>query len=248
MIPDEPVLELTGVGATFGRHAALDGIDLTINRGERVALLGPSGSGKTTLLRLASGALDPTAGRVRVFGHELRCLTSRQRRAVQRRIGSLAQDLDLIEQVRVLHNVNAGRLGNWSVPRALASLLTSRADEEATAGLERVGLAWAAHARTEQLSGGERQRVAIARLLMQRAEVVVADEPVSSLDPTTALDVLGLLGAGATTGTTLVSLHQPEMARHHFTRAVGLRAGRLAFDVSSSDVRSTHLDELYARP
>lgn len=245
--PGPPVLDLLGVGHSFGRHAALTDVDLAVGAGERVALLGPSGAGKSTLLRLLTGALDPDRGEVRVFGDGLARLDGRRRREAQRRVGSLAQDLALVEQVRVLHNVNAGRLGTWSSLRALRALVTTRPEPVVATALEEVGLGWAAHARTEHLSGGERQRVALARLLVQGADVVVADEPVSSLDPTTSERVLGLLCASARTGTAVVSLHQPELARGHFTRMVGLREGRIVLDCRAGDLTSGHLDELYAR-
>ncbi len=243
-----PVLALRGARFVVGGHAALDGVDLEVRAGERVALLGASGAGKSTLLRLLAGSLSPTAGDVHVLGRSLTGLAGAERRQLLGRVASLTQDLALIEQVRVLHNVNAGRLGAWSVSRALRALVTTRPDEVASAALEEVGLGWAAHARVEHLSGGERQRVALARLLVQDADVVVADEPVSSLDPTTSARVLGLLcrpghGGG---GTSVVSLHQPELARDHFTRVVGLRHGRVTLDVRARDLRATHLDELYA--
>lgn len=243
----EPVLEVEDARVVHGSHPALDGVDLRVRSGERVALLGPSGAGKSTLLSLLTGATTPHAGRVRVLGHDLAALPVRRRRQVAARVGSLTQDLDLVEQVRVLHNVNAGRLGRWPLRTALAALLTSRPDAEVRAVLDQVGLPWAMHARTEQLSGGERQRVAVARLLVQRADVVVADEPASSLDPTTAREVLGLLSSSATTGTTVVSLHQPELARGAFTRVVGLRRGRVVLDVPAAELHDAHLDELYAR-
>ncbi len=244
----------------------MDGVDLRVAAGERVALLGASGAGKSTVLRLLSGAISPTDGEVSVLGQPLAGLTGHARRRVLGRVASLTQDLALIEQVRVLHNVNAGRLGVWSVSRALRALVTTRPDEVASTALDEVGLGWAAHARVEQLSGGERQRVALARLLVQDADVIVADEPVSSLDPATSARVLGLLcgpdpasgrgsddapgprsGRAATaTRTTIVSLHQPELARDHFTRVVGLRDGSVVLDVAMSDLRVTHLDELYA--
>ncbi len=243
-----PVLALRGARFVVGGHAALDGVDLQVSAGERVALLGSSGAGKSTLLRRLAGALSPTGGEVRVLGRSLTGLAGAERRQVLGRVASLTQDLALIEQVRVLHNVNAGRLGAWSVSRALRALVTTRPDEVASAALEQVGLGWAAHARVEHLSGGERQRVALARLLVQDADVVVADEPVSSLDPTTSARVLGLLcrPGPAGGGTSVVSLHQPELARDHFTRVVGLRHGRVTLDVRARDLRATHLDELYA--
>ncbi len=241
-----PVLSLHDVSYVVGGHLALDRVDLEVDPGERVALLGASGAGKSTLLRLLAGALDPTSGRVGLLGHELSDLTGSDRRRVLGRVASLTQDLALIEQVRVLHNVNAGRLGAWSAGRALRALVTTRPDEVVTAALAQVGLDWAAHARVEHLSGGERQRVALARLLVQEADVVVADEPVSSLDPTTSARVLGLLCRPGGAGTTVVSLHQPELARDHFTRVVGLRAGRVTLDCAARDLLPAHLDELYA--
>ncbi len=243
---DGPVFALHGVGHSFGGHQALVDVELEVLPGEKVALLGPSGAGKSTLLRLLTGALDPSEGSVHAFGESLGSLDAARRRRQQRRVAGLTQDLALVEQVRVLHNVNAGRLGSWSVPRALRALVTTRADPVATTALQQVDLGWATHARTEQLSGGERQRVALARLLAQDADVVVADEPVSSLDPTTSHRVLRLLCACATTGTAVVSLHQPELARGHFTRMLGLRAGRLVLDLPASELEPGHLEELYA--
>lgn len=245
--PGGVVLELDAVRVVHGQHTALDGVDLRVRAGERVALLGPSGAGKSTLLSLLTGATTPDQGTVRLFGEDLATLPPRRRRRTAARIGSLTQDLALVEQVRVLHNVNAGRLGRWPLRRALVALLTSRPDPRVRAVLDQVGLPWAMHSRTEQLSGGERQRVAVARLLVQEADVVVADEPASSLDPTTARDVLGLLRGSATTGTTVVSLHQPELARHTFTRVVGLRGGRVVLDLPSAELGEGHLEELYAR-
>lgn len=242
-----PVFEVRGVRHAFGGHVALESVDLEVLAGERVALLGPSGAGKSTLLRLISGAIEPTQGEVHVFGEPLAGPEGRRGRSAQRRVASLTQDLALIDQVRVLHNVNAGRLGAWSVQRALRTLVSTRADPVVSTALEEVGLGWATHARTEQLSGGERQRVALARLLVQDADAVVADEPVSSLDPTTSHRVLGLLCASAATGTAVVSIHQPELARDHFTRMVGLRDGRVVLDVPAEDLSVHQLDELYAR-
>ncbi|NYG54400.1 ATP-binding cassette domain-containing protein [Nocardioides perillae] len=241
------VFELRGTVVAYGAHRALDGVDLVVRPGERVALLGPSGSGKSTLLSVLSGAAVPDDGAALLFGEDLAAVGHRRRRTLCAQVGALSQELDLVEQVRVLHNVNAGRLGRWPLRTALSALLTARADDEARRVLEQVGLPWAVHARTEQLSGGERQRVAVARLLVQGAAAVVADEPASSLDPTTARDVLALLPSSASTGTTVVSLHQPELARRTFTRALGLRRGRVVLDLPADELRDHHLDELYAR-
>ncbi|NGO73800.1 ATP-binding cassette domain-containing protein, partial [Streptomyces boncukensis] len=190
-----PAVLLRGAGRRFGPHEALRGLDLTVGAGERVAVLGASGAGKSTLLALLNGALEPTAGSVEVLGEQPALLPPARRRLLQRRIGSVSQDLALIERVRVVHNVNAGRLGHWSTARALASLVWPRSLGAVRDALDRVGLGWALHERTERLSGGERQRVAVARLLVQAPELVVADEPVASLDPVRAADILGLLGS-----------------------------------------------------
>jgi phosphonate transport system ATP-binding protein len=240
-----PVVRLRGAGRVFGSAVALADVDLSIESGECVAILGSSGAGKSTLLSLINGSLSPTSGCVEVFGSDLAQLSSAQLRAVQRRIGSISQRLDLVEQVRVLHNVNAGRLGHWSTLRALLALASPRPDSAVLEALDRVGLAWAVHERTERLSGGERQRVAIARMLVQVPDLVVADEPVSSLDPHRAAAVLDLLQRHTEGQTVVVSLHQPELARIHCTRAIGLRDGRIAFDMPAGNLSTGSVVDLY---
>ena len=245
-----PVVRLVAAGLRFGDREALHGVDLVVTAGERVAVLGASGAGKSTLLALLNASLRPTSGEVQVLGQRPDALPARRLRLLQRRIGTVGQRLDLIDQVRVVHNVNAGRLARWSTPRALLSLVRPLSLDVVQAALARVGMGWALYERTERLSGGERQRVAIARLLVQEPELVLADEPVSSLDPTLAAEILGLLAAPSTPAgdpvTLVVSLHQPELAVRHCTRAVGLRAGRLVFDVPVGELRAELLDELYA--
>ena len=245
-----PAVRLVAAGRRFGDREALQGVDLVVTAGERVAVLGASGAGKSTLLALLNASLRPTSGEVEVLGQQPGALPARRLRLLQRRIGTVGQQLDLINQVRVVHNVNAGRLARWSTPRALLSLVSPRSVDVVEAALARVGMGWALYERTERLSGGERQRVAVARLLVQDAELVLADEPVSSLDPTLAAQILELLAAPTTASgalvTLIVSLHQPQLAVRHCTRAVGLRQGRLVFDVPVSELRAELLDELYA--
>lgn len=246
-----PVLRLAGASRRFGARAALDGVDLVVAAGERVAVLGASGAGKSTLLALLNGSLSPSSGEVEVLGQQPATLSARRLRLLQRRIGTVGQRLDLIDQVRVVHNVNAGQLAQWSTPQAIASLVWPRSLGVVDSALARVGMEWALYERTERLSGGERQRVAIARLLVQQPELVLADEPVSSLDPTLAAQTLELLQLpDAPFGrpvTVVVSLHQPELAIRHCTRAIGLREGRLVFDVAVAELREELLAELYAR-
>ncbi len=240
-----PVVRLTGVSHQYGDHVVLRDLDLTIHEGERIGLLGPSGAGKTTLLALLNGSLTATSGTVEVFGQPVESLNASALRRLQRRVGSLSQRLDLIDQVRVVHNVSAGRLGRWSAARSLASLVWPLEVAEVREALDQVGMGWAVYEHTERLSGGERQRVAIARLLVQRPDLVLADEPVSSLDPARADEILRLLQVPTRQATLVVSLHQPELARRHCTRAIGLRGGELVFDHDASELHERLLADLY---
>lgn len=240
---------LEGVARRFEGTAALVGVDLEVGAGESVALVGPSGAGKTTLLRLLNGSVRPTAGRVEIQGRDLCGLSTRELRAVRSRIGFVHQDLSLIPNLRVSHNVLAGRLGRQGFLAALRSmLLPRRADlERAYELLERVGIAEKLFERTDTLSGGQQQRVAIARALFQDPGAILADEPVSSVDPARAEDTVKLLvDVSRERGSTLVmSLHNLELARAHFPRLVGLRGGKVAFDRASDRVDEGSFRALY---
>lgn len=160
------MFELDHAGKRFGALHALDDITLRIAPGERVALVGPSGAGKSTLLALLNGTHVPSSGTVRVLGHELQHLRSRARRAVQRQIGTVYQQFALVDNLQVIHNVNAGHLGRWSTPKALVSLVWPLEAETARHALQTVGIPDKLYARTATLSGGQQQRVAIARVLV----------------------------------------------------------------------------------
>ena len=216
----------------------LEPLDLRIAVGERVALLGASGAGKTTLLSLANGSLQPDQGLVQWRGQAIRTLPRRRRME----IGTLWQDLRLIEELTVSRNVNAGALGRHSLIWALRNLLQPLEwreclDVVTAAGLEPELMDTAVN----RLSGGQRQRVALARLLRQEPLLVLADEPLSALDPVLAETVLnGLLNQAGC----LVSLHRPDLV-HRFDRVIGLRQGRLVLDASTGDVRSDVIAWLY---
>ena len=210
------LLSLDGLAvAPAGASAPiLGGIGLTLNRGECLALVGRSGAGKTTLLRTIAGLLPPHAGTISFAGRD------------RGGIALIAQHHDLVETLRVDKNVLAGALGRMSTWGALRLLLYTKKDElaEAEQALTMVGLGGMARRRTAELSGGERQRVAVARALVQAPALLLADEPVASLDPTTAEAVLGLLtGLARSTGTGLIcALHQPDLARRFCDRVVPL--------------------------
>ncbi|HYN92940.1 MAG TPA: ATP-binding cassette domain-containing protein [Pilimelia sp.] len=220
------------------------GVDLVVGPGERVALVGASGAGKSTLLALANGSVLPTAGSVRVLGTELGARPPRRLRA---RVGTVHQSLELVGRLRVVHDVNAGRLAEWSAARAAWSLVRPQGLPEVLAALERVGLADRAFERTERLSGGQRQRVAVARLLVQQPDLVLADEPASALDPVLADRALTLLGelALARGGALVAALHDPGLVRRHCDRVVGLADGRVVLDRPVAALSATDLAGLY---
>lgn len=244
---DHPVFELRDVRRRFGATEALAGVDLTVRPGERVALAGPSGAGKTTLIALLNGTLVPTSGTLRIFGRSSAGMSRGELRRLQRRIGTVYQQFHLVDELRVVHNVNAGRLAEWSLARAALSLVAPREVEATRRVLERVGLAHKLHARTADLSGGEQQRVALSRVLAQDPDVVLADEPIASLDRANAREVMDLIRDLVTERgrTAVFSLHDMSFALSHCERVVGLRGGRVLFDERADDVTPEMTDELY---
>lgn len=233
----------------FPAVAALDRISLDIAPGEQVAFVGPSGSGKTTLLRLLHGTIRPTDGIVRVLTKDPSRLSSAQLRELRSRIGFVHQDLSLVPNLRVLQNVLSGRMGRQSLLSSLRiMLLPSNAEtDEVHRLLDRVGIEEKLYQRTDQLSGGQQQRVAIARALHQQPEALLADEPVSSVDPARARDTVQLLTEiSKDEGLTLcVSLHNLELAREYFPRLVGLRHGAIVFDRKTVDLPDHEFQTLY---
>ncbi|WP_255410912.1 phosphonate ABC transporter ATP-binding protein [Blastococcus sp. TF02A-26] len=227
----------------------MTGADLTVGAGERVAVIGASGAGKSTLLALANGTVAPTSGTVEVLGSDPAALCGADLRRLRARVGTVHQHLELPGQLRVVHNVTAGRLASWSAARAAWSLVRPQAVPEATAALERVGLAERVFERTDRLSGGQRQRVAVARVLLQHPDLVLADEPASALDPVLADRVLALLGEVAVRGGALVaSLHDPVLALRHCDRVVGLAAGRIVLDAPATTLTPADLAAFYGAP
>lgn len=242
-----PVFELRGVTKRYGDLVALDGLNLRIRAGERVALVGPNGSGKTTLLSLLNGSVAPTEGELRVFDRDPHELGPAAARRLRQRIGTVHQHLHLVGSLRVIHNVNAGHLGRWSLLKAAGSLLRPLGLPEAARWLRRVGLEEKIFERTDRLSGGERQRVALARVLVQDPAVLLADEPLANLDPEQSRRTMNLLRElNAELGKTIVvSLHDVRYALSHCERVIALRAGRVAFDAAAAAVPASEIEALY---
>jgi phosphonate transport system ATP-binding protein len=227
---------------------AVDEVTLDIQAGERVAVIGPSGAGKTTLFRLLNATLRPTSGRLRFDEVDLGSLSGPRLRQLRRRIGTVYQQQNLVPQLRVIHNVLAGRLGRWSLPKALWSLMSPQDRDVALAALEQVGILEKLYARTAHLSGGQQQRVAIARVLVQDPDVILADEPISSVDPTLGRTIIELLVQLVQTHkkTLVANLHAVSFALDFFPRVIGFRQGRVLFDLPPTAVTDQVLAGLYA--
>ena len=242
-----PIFELENVSKQFGTLPALSNVNLRIYSGERIALVGPSGAGKSTLINLLNGSLLPGQGTVRVLSQDLAHLTPHELRRVQRQVGTIYQQFHLVDNLRVIHNVNAGHLGKWSFPRAAFSLLWPQNVELAAQALTQVGIPEKLYERTDRLSGGQQQRVALARVLVQDPVAILADEPISNVDPERSRGIMDILRKlSAETGKTLVvSLHAIEFAYSHFQRIIGLRQGRILFDSPPAQVTPEMVEEMY---
>jgi phosphonate transport system ATP-binding protein len=240
---------LEDVGKIFPRRqVALGGVDLTVRRGEKVALIGPSGAGKTTLFRLLNLTLRPTSGRLFLDGADVLELHGSRLRDARRKIGTIYQQHNLVPRLKVVHNVLCGRLGQWSTARSLLSLARPGEVDAAYHALKQVGIQEKIFSRTDELSGGQQQRVAIARVLLQDPEVILADEPVSSVDPALASSIVKLLVdiSQSTDKTLLVNLHTVDLALEFFPRVVGMRNGTTLFDLRPDQVSEDLLEELYS--
>jgi phosphonate transport system ATP-binding protein len=246
---DSPwAIALHRVSYQFDQTIALREIDCAIAPGERVGIIGSSGAGKSTLLQLLNLSLPPTSGELQLFGQAIPRSTTAKRK-LQRQIGMIYQDLNLVDRLAVIHNVNAGNLGRWPLWKALLSLIYPLERPAVMQILTQVGLPEKIHARTDRLSGGQQQRVAIARLLMQNPRIVLADEPTASLDRALSHDIMALLCqlCQAQGRTLVMSLHDVALARQYCDRLIGLRQGEILFDSPAAAVTEVMLQELYDR-
>ncbi|WP_159245403.1 phosphonate ABC transporter ATP-binding protein [Pseudomonas koreensis] len=234
------------------RHAngvdALRNIDVQIGVGEQVAIIGPSGAGKSSLLNLLATALKPSSGDIEVLGERAWQLSARQRQRLRARIGLVHQAPPIPPRQRVITAVLAGKLGQWSLGKSLLNLLHPLDVAGARAALARLDLGDKLFAHCQQLSGGQLQRVGIARVLYQAPEILLADEPVSAMDPVLAGHTLSILSRHAREHnvTLVASLHAVDLALAHFPRIIGLRDGQILFDCPSDQVSRDKLDALYA--
>lgn len=227
----------------------LDGVTLDIGPGEFVVIVGLSGAGKSTLVRTINGLVPISSGTLVVDGMPVHELSGRRLRRLRARIGMIFQSFNLVGRVSVLQNVLVGRLHATPELRSLIGLFRESDRERAFLALERVGIVEKAYVRASQLSGGQQQRVAIARALAQDPAVILADEPVASLDPPTANMVMrDLQRINAELGiTTIVNLHFLDLARRYAHRIIGMRAGRIVFDGPPADADDAVFEQIYGR-
>lgn len=246
-----PALKVKNARMTFGATKALDGVSLKVENGEMVALIGPSGSGKSTLLRIAAALqiADPTSGKVSVLGHTMqkKGKIGSGVRSHRTRIGFIFQQFNLVGRLSLFNNVMVGSLGRISKWRGTFGLFPRVVKQAAMDALDRVGIAQFAGMRSSNLSGGQQQRGAIARALVQGAEVLLADEPIASLDPVSARKVMELLfDLNKNEGlTVVVTLHQVDYAREFCARTVALNEGQIVFDGPSAELTKDKLIEIY---
>ncbi len=244
----DAAVRIEGLGMVYpGGVRALDGVSLEVKEGEFLAVLGLSGSGKTTLLRCINRLIDPTEGKIWIFGEEVTARRGAELRAVRRRVAMIFQQFNLVKRHSVLTNVLSGALGRSSLMPSLLLTFPTAERDRAVSALQRVGMADRLASRADALSGGQQQRVAIARALMQDPQLILADEPVASLDPALRHSVMRHIEVlNRDEGlTVLCSLHDIDLVARYATRLVALRDGRLVWEGSPAQFGQDTFREIY---
>ena len=240
------VILLDSVDCTSGGSFRLQVDRLQVHAGERIAIVGHNGAGKSTLFRLLSGFVRPSAGQARVLGHALHgAIAGHELRALRCSLGQIMQGLHLVQRLTALENVLIGSLGRVTGWRSWARCYTATEVQAAQAALRQVGMLSRADTRTDRLSGGERQKVAIARMLMQRPQLILADEPTAALDPAAATEVCKLMVAAAGDAALISVVHNPALLPLLAQRVIGMKQGRIVFDLPLAAVDTPCLDQLY---
>jgi phosphonate transport system ATP-binding protein len=246
--PDGAALRIVGLTKEYRRGVpVLKGISLDIAPRGTTAIIGPSGTGKSTLIRCVNRLVEPTRGEIHFEGRDLTGLRGSALRLARRRIGMVFQEYNLVERLTVMENLLSGRLGYVSPLNAWLRRFPAADVERAFELLDEVGLAGFAQQRADSLSGGQRQRVGIARALMQEPGLLLADEPTSSLDPKTSVEIMSLMRevAGRHSIPVLVNMHDVELAKRFADRIVGLSGGLVVYDGSPSGLTDTTLLQIY---
>lgn len=248
MQDSQVLLEMSHVSKSYdGWSKALDDASITVRRGEFVSIIGSSGAGKSTLLRCANRLIDPTQGEIMFAGADVTRVKGRELRRMRRRISMVFQHYNLVYRATSVENVLQGRLGYKSTAAGMLGLYSEEEKRRAFEALERVGLAEFAYTRTDQLSGGQKQRVGIARALVQDPLLMLADEPIASLDPKSSRTVMEHLrwAADELNIACLVNLHQVDFAVEFSDRIIGLKGGKVVFDGAPAQLDAPAVAAIY---
>ena len=235
------MLQFTNLSKTYDDGTqALKEVSFSVEPGEFLVVIGLSGSGKSTLLRCTNRLIEPTSGSITWDGLDITGADGSQLRTIRRRIGMIFQHFNLVKRLSVINNVLSGRLGYLDTWKSMLYRFDSEDQTRAFRALERVGLTEQTYKRASELSGGQQQRVGIARALMQQPEIILADEPVASLDPVLAHTILGYLERlNKEDGITVIcSLHYLDLVQRYATKVIGLRDGRVVYRGTSEDIRT----------
>ena len=243
----KPQIEIRGLGKAYPNgFRALDNVNVSINKGEFIVIIGSSGAGKSTFIRSINGLVTPTSGSI-VLNGENSNARGYNRRHLRREVAMVFQQFNLVKRMTVLRNVLMGRLGYKTGLNSFFPLFGKQDVDLALNCLQRLGIAEKAYIRADRLSGGQQQRVAIARALAQQPSIMLADEPVASLDPETSIVVLDILKRiNREDGiTTIVNLHQLDLAREYADRVIGFKAGKLIYDGSPEGITREVYEQVY---
>ncbi len=225
----------------------LKNISFEVSGCSTVAIIGPSGTGKSTLLRCINRLIDPTGGTITVAGHEISRLSGKNLRLARHHVGMVFQEFNLVERLSVIENVLCGRLGFVPIWRAWLRKYEQADIDRAFELIDQVGLTDFATTRADALSGGQRQRVGIARAVMQNPDVIMADEPTSSLDPKTSVEIMELLNDFSRSHDipVLINIHDVNLAKRFATRIIGMSQGNIIFDGPPENLKDDHLKQIY---
>ena len=241
------MLEIDGLTRRFGAKTAVNAVSFTVPAGQMVGVIGSSGAGKSTMLRMLNRLTDPTEGRIVFDGTDVTALRGRALRDWRMRCAMVFQQFNLVQRLDVLTNVLVGRLNQRPMLSSLLRMFTAQERAMALAALDRFDLAETALQRADTLSGGQQQRVAICRALMQQPRLILADEPIASLDPRNARTVMDALAqVNSRDGiTVLVNLHHLDTAREYCNRVIAMQQGRIVFDGAPSELNAARITQIY---
>lgn len=245
---EEPLIDIRDVSKVYDSGTVgLKNINLTIKKGEFVVVVGLSGAGKSTLLRTINRMHDVTDGDILIEGKSIIHYKGKELRNLRRKIGMIFQNFNLVKRSSVQRNVLSGRVGYYSTFKSVLGLFSKKDKQKAIEALKQVKMVDKLYSRADELSGGQQQRVAIARALMQDPKIMLADEPIASLDPLTTKTVMDeLKDLNRKLGiTVIVNLHSVPLAMQYADRIVGLRAGQLVYDKPIEEVQETDFDSIY---